>query len=137
MSVASSNAWVAVNADNSYEIFPNSFSASTQAVENMTAKVNGEGGPFAVCNHLVTDGVWMWYRYYNAGVAPETCDRVNHCATALWSFKVPEWQDKRVYGPVAFAGSIGGAPLTPDNLARLILIARLAKTEAEKLETVK
>lgn len=96
-------------------------------------EVAGSGGPFAICNHLVTSGLWMWYREYEREVLPSSYDTINYCATALWDIKHSGPPRKKVYGPVLFTGSIHRGALSEDNVARLHLFARLARAQSDKL----
>lgn len=85
-----------------------------------------------VYNHLVSYGVWMFYNIYEDGFEED----VNACATVLWNFKDPNATTHVVHGPVLFVGSITSASLSDADFARIVLLARLAQSETEKLERV-
>lgn len=124
--LTSAGPWVVITPDNIAEKIP---SRSGIGMPEIT----GTGGPFAVCNHLVTSGLWMWYREYEREVLPSSLDTINHCATSLWQIKDLGPPRKKVYGPVLFTGSIHRGPLSEDSVTRLHLLARLARTESERL----
>lgn len=106
---------------------------TTARSDRYMPQVEGSGGPFRVCNHLVTSGLWMWYRAYDPDVLPGQHDVVNHCATTLWTVKDlgPPW--KTVYGTVLFTGDISGAPVSAYHVTRLFVLANLAKSKSAEL----
>lgn len=126
--MSAKGSWVVITPDN--------------AVEEIEARsgiqmpeVMGSGGPYAVCNHLVTSGIWMWYREYERDVEPSLYDTVNYCATALWSIRDLSAPKKIVYGPVIFTGGIHRTPLASNHVAGLFVLANFARVKSEEYES--
>ena len=124
MTITHSNTWFIMNPDNT--------AGEIDMHGGVAPRVAGAGGTFAVCNHYIDKTLWMWYREYEKGVDPPSHEAVNHCATALFSYKYPSGINRVVHGPVVFTG-FDSAPVSIDNIARLSVLANLARRESEKL----
>ena len=92
---------------------------------------------YAMFNHVVAPGLWMWYRQYShadiesySGVK----EPINHCATVLLS-NFREKKDPAVYvrGPVIFTGTLEAA-VEENHSVRVHLMARLAFNELQRIE---